>query len=493
MNNSLDLAPEAFADLLNKSSELVLNKFSDLEGQKAFHNHPQKEIERWFDEPLPREGMDDHELLDLVKEKVLDTATNNLGPYMYAYVMAGGSQMSIIADKLTSTINQNVGKWHLAPAMSEIEKRVIQWAGEMMNYDQNAKGVLVSGGSAANLTGLTVARNVFFEKNEIRKKGLFGLKPFTAYASSEVHSCLDKSMDELGIGTDHLRKIPVNEDFTINLDALEEAIKADLENGFTPFCIIGSAGTVNTGAIDDLEALADLAKKYQLWFHIDGAYGALASSLDSIKDHYKGIELADSLAVDFHKWMYQSFEAGCLLVKDWETLKRTYFKKASYLDASLEDSDRLNFNEHYFQLSRSGKALKIWMSIKSYGIERIKQMIQKDIDLTRYLAKLVVASEDFELKSKSELGVVCFRYVKDLHSEDEINSFNKRLIPALEEDGRVFITGTTLNEQFVIRACLINHRMHEGTVDHLVKVIREVAAGLIENKSVKEDAETNSA
>ncbi len=489
MNNSLDLTPEAFADLLDKSSELVLSKFSDLENQKAFHNYPQQEIESWFDEPLPQDGMDDQELLELVKEKVLDTATNNLGPYMYAYVMAGGSQMSIIADKLTSTINQNVGKWHLAPAISEIEKRVIQWAGEMMNYDQNAKGVLVSGGSAANLTGLTVARNVFFEKNEVRKKGLFGLNPFTAYASSEVHSCVDKSMDELGIGTDHLRKISVNEDFTINLEALEAAIKVDLENGFTPFCIIGTAGTVNTGAIDDLESLATLAKKYELWFHIDGAYGGLASSLDSLKNQYKGIELADSLAIDFHKWLYQSFEAGCLLVKNWETLRRTYFKKASYLDASLEDSDRLNFNEHYFQLSRSGKALKIWMSIKSYGINRIKQMIQKDIDLTQYLAKLVVASDDFELISQSELAVACFRYVKDLNSEDEINGFNRRLIPALENDGRIFITGTTLNDQFVIRACLINHRMHEGTVDYLVKVIREVASTI----AINEDAETSSA
>ncbi len=477
-DNSLDLDSKAFARLLDRSSELVLNKFSNLESQKAFHDFPQKEIEHWFDEPLPKNGIDDFELLNFVKEKVLDTATNNLGPYMYAYVMAGGSQMSIIADKLASTINQNVGKWHLAPALSEIEKRVVQWAGQMMYYSSDAKGVLVSGGSAANLTGLTVARNVFFEKEEIRKKGLFGLKPFTAYASTEIHSCIDKSIDELGIGTDHLRKIQVNEDFTINLSALEETIKGDIDSGFTPFCIIGSAGTVNTGAIDDLEGLAAIAEKYQLWFHIDGAYGGLASTLDSVRDHYSGIEKADSLAVDFHKWLYQSFEAGCLLVKDWETLRRTYFKKASYLDTSLEEIGRLDFNEHYFQLSRSGKALKIWMSIKSYGIERIKRMIQKDIDLTHYLADQIEASEDFQLMSKSELAVTCFRYVKDLDSELEIEHFNQQLIPALEKDGRVFITGTKLNGQFVIRACLINHRMHEGTVDYLIEVIRDVAAAM---------------
>lgn len=474
-NKSLDLAPAQFAELLNKSSELVLNKFSNLEEQKAFHDFSPKEIESWFDESLPQEGMDDMELLDFVKEKILDTATNNLGPYMYAYVMAGGSQMSIVGDTLASTINQNVGKWHLAPAISELEKRVIQWTGEMMDFSPHATGVLVSGGSAANLTGLTVARNIFFEKNDVRKKGLFGLKPFTTYASSEVHSCVDKSLDELGIGTDHLRKVEVNDDFTINLQALEETIEEDIKNGFTPFCIVGTAGTVNTGAIDDLEGLAAISKKYDLWFHIDGAYGGLASSLDSIKDKYKGIDLADSLAIDFHKWLYQSFEAGCLLVKDWETLRRSYFKKASYLDTGLEDEGRLNFNEHYFQLSRSAKALKIWMSIKSYGIKRIKEMIQKDIDLTHYLADQIEASEDFELSSKSSLAVACFRYTKGLNTEAEIEKVNQQLIPALEKDGRVFITGTKLNDQFVIRACLINHRMHEGTVDYLLNVIRDVA------------------
>ena len=488
MNNSLDLTPDKFADLLDKSSALVLEKFSNPEEQKAFHYFPQKEIEGWFDEPLPQEGTNNFELLQFVKEKVLDTATNNLGPYLYAYVHAGGTQMSIVAEKLASTINQNGGKWHLSPVISEMEKRVIQWAGDMIHYSSEAGGVLVSGGSAANLAGLTVARNVFFEKKEVRKKGLFGLKPFIAYASSEVHSCVDKSMDELGIGTDHLRKIRVNEDFTIDLKALDEAIKTDLENGFTPFCVIGNAGTVNTGAIDNLDALSAIARKYNLWFHIDGAYGGLAGSLDSIRNHYKGMELADSLAIDFHKWLYQPFEAGCLLVKDWETLRKTYFKKASYLNDSLEESGRLDFNEHYFQLSRSGKALKIWMSIKSYGIQRIKQMIQKDIDLTHYLADQLATSQDLELVTKSNLSVACFRYIKDLKSEEEINQFNKKLIPALEKDGRVFITGTTINDQFVIRACLINHRMHEGTVDYLVKVIREVASTI----SIEEDADPDS-
>jgi glutamate/tyrosine decarboxylase-like PLP-dependent enzyme len=479
MNNTLDFSPEQFEKLLNKTSELVINQLSNLEEKKAYHYYPQKEVESWFAESLPQEGMSPEEVLDLFKEKVMDTSTHNIGPYMYAYVMAGGSQMSILAEKLTATINQNVGKWHLGPAVSEIEKRVVQWAGELTTFGKECGGVMVSGGSAANLAGLTVARNIFFEKQKIREKGLFSMQPFTVYASTEVHGCVDKSMEELGIGTDQLRKIKVNEDFTINLEALKETIEADKTAGFTPFCLVGTAGTVNTGAIDDLTTLAVIAKEQDMWFHIDGAYGGLPACLNSIQKEYQGIELADSLALDFHKWMYQTFEAGCLLVRDFSILQRTYYKQASYLDTRLEEQGRTNFNEHYFQLTRNAKAVKVWMSLKTHGMQKFRAMIQKDIDLAHYLGDQVEKAEDFELKSTSHLAVTCFRYTNGLTDEKAIDELNRKLIPALEKDGRVFITGTTLNNQFVIRACLINHRMHEGTVDYLMKVVREVGKGLV--------------
>lgn len=479
MNNSLDFSQEHFAQLLDKTSDMVINQLSDLEQKKAYHFFPQKEVEGWFDEGVPQDEIPPEAVLDLFKELVMDTATNNLGPYMYAYVMAGGSQMSLLAEKLTATINQNVGKWHLGPAVSEIEKRVVQWTGELTHFGENCGGVMVSGGSAANLAGLTVARNIFFEKEKIREKGLFGMKPFTVYASTEVHGCVDKSLMELGIGSDHLRKIKVNEDFTINLEALEEAIEKDKKAGYTPFCIVGNAGTVNTGAIDDLTALAAIARENDMWFHIDGAYGGLPACLSSIKEAYRGIELADSLALDFHKWMYQTFEAGCLLVKDFSILQRTYHKQASYLDTSLEEQGRTNFNEHYFQLSRNAKAVKVWMSMKTYGMKKLRVMIQKDIDLAHYLADQVQKADDFELMSTSHLAITCFRFTNGLTDEKEIDALNRKLIPALEKDGRVFITGTTLHNKFVIRACLINHRMHEGTVDYLMKVVREVGEGLV--------------
>lgn len=476
MESTLDFSPEHFKNLLDKTTELVLNQFDNINELDGYNDFPQSEVESWFNEPLPHHGMDVSDLLKMVQEKVLKTATGNLGPHMYAYVMSGGNQTAILAEKLATTINQNQTKWHLAPALNEIEKRVVSWTAELLGFPKDSGGVLVSGGSAANLTGMTVGRNIFFENQNIRKTGLFNQKPFVVYASEEVHSCVDKSVELLGIGTNHLRKITTDSEFKINLDELEVTIKTDIENGLQPFCLIGNAGTVNTGAIDDLNALADIAEKYKLWYHIDGAYGALAGILDSLKDYYRGMERGDSIAIDFHKWLYVPFEGGCTLVRSWDKLRRTYFKKAAYLDTELaNDGNRMEFNEHYFQLSRNSKAFKVWMTIKAYGMDRIREMIQKDIDLTNYLNDLVLESDDFELVADSKLAVSCFRYVGKMNSKDEIDDFNKRLMPELEKDGRVFIMGTTLKGEYAIRACLINHRKTKETTAYLLEVIRDVA------------------
>ncbi len=477
MNHTLDYTLSEFEEILQKTSEIILDQYNHIESQKGFCSYSQEEVESWFDEPLPLSGMDSLQLLKQTKEKVIVTATGNLGLNMYAYVMAGGNQISSVADLLTSVINQNATKWHLAPAMTEIEKRVVKWTAEMIGYTPEAGGAMVSGGSAATLAGLTVARNIFFKKLEINKNGLFGQKPFTVYCSKETHNSTDKSIALLGIGTKHIRKIDTNADFTINLKALEAQIVEDKKQDFTPFCIVGNAGTVNTGAIDDLLSLSQIAKKYDMWFHVDGAYGGLVSSLPTIKNYYVGMENADSIALDFHKWLYQPFEIGCVLVRNWSLLRETYFKQADYLDTQLEQkTDRLEFNEHYFQLSRNAKAFKVWMSVKAYGFTKIQEMMQKDIDLADYLIHLIEESSDFELQSAAHLSIVCFRYIGKCTTEKEIVEINQKLIPALEADGSVFITGTKLNNIFVLRACIINHRKQTTAIDYLLETIRNVAS-----------------
>lgn len=477
MDNSLDYSTEEFSKILTVTAELLLEQYQNGNRPTNPFGFSQKDYESLFAESLPLSGMDSMQLLKEVKEKVLDTSVRNLGENMYGYVVSGGNQMSTIADLIASTINQNVAKWHLAPAITEIEKRVIRWSSEIINYVPSAGGALVSGGSAANLAGLTVARNFFFRHLRVNKNGLFGQQPFRVYCSKETHNCVDKSVSLLGIGTDNLIKIPTNKDFTIDLTALENQINQDIGKGFTPFCIIGNAGTVNTGAIDDLSALSVIAGKYRVWFHVDGAYGGVASSLPTLKSKYVGMEKADSIALDFHKWLYQPFEIGCVMVKSWDILRKTYFKQADYLSSTISEqkSERLEINEHHFQLSRNAKALKVWMSIKAYGFTKIQEMIQKDIDLTHYLAKLIMESDDFELKSVSDLAIICFRFKGDIETEEGIIAMNQKLIPELETDGRVFITGTKLNGEFVLRACLINHRKQKSSVHFLLDTIRDVA------------------
>lgn len=477
MNKTLDFSHEEFQDILQKTSDLILEQYRNIDSQKGYNAPAQPEVESWFDEPLPLSGMDIEPLFEEMQAKVIDSATGNLGLNMYAYVMSGGNQISTVAELILSTVNQNNARWHLAPAMAEIEKRVINWAAEMVDFAPSAGGGITSGGSEANLVGLTVARNIFFKKFDIKQNGLFGLKPFTVYCSVETHNCIDKSIALLGIGAKHIRKVPVNADFKINLEALEKQILEDKNAGFEPFCIVGNAGTINTGAIDDFNGLSAIAQKHEMWFHIDGAYGGLLSSLPSVKKHYAGLEKADSVALDFHKWLYQPFEIGCVLVRNWGIMQETYFKSADYLSSNATQTDtRLNFNEHYFHLSRNAKAFKVWLSVKAYGFNRIQDMQQKDLDLTHYLTDLIQNSSDFELKSKSHLAVVCFQYKGKMVDNDEIIAFNQRLIPALETDGRVFITGTKLNNEFVIRACLINHRKQKAAVEYLLEVIRDVAA-----------------
>jgi len=470
----LDFDNKAFSEALKQTCALVEKQYADMYSAPAYQAFPVNEVRSRFAEPLPELGMNYSDLLVEIDDKVLQTKTNNLGPHMYGYVMAGGTQVSSMAELLSATVNQNMGKWHLGSAMNEMEQRVIQWGADFIGYRQHTKEEI--GGSAANLTGLTVARNLYFEKFNIRETGLFGHKPFIVYGSNETHGCMDKSIELLGIGTNNYRKIETNADYSINLEALKEQIVKDMAAGYQPFCIVGNAGTVNTGAIDDLDALADISKKYDLWFHIDGAYGGLVASLDSHKVLYKGLERADSVAVDFHKWLYQPFEAGCTLVKNWEQLKRTYYKRASYLALDVKEEGRIDFNEHHFQLSRNTKAFKVWMSFKAYGAQAFREMIAKDIKLTQYLAEQVKQASDFVLFNKPQLSAVCFQYVGDgSMDKEELNAFNHRLVNTLEQDGRVFIPGSQLLGQTVIRACLINHRKQAKHVDYLLSVIREVA------------------
>jgi glutamate/tyrosine decarboxylase-like PLP-dependent enzyme len=285
-------------------------------------------------------------------------------------------------------------------------------------------------------------------------------------------------MELLGMGRNQLRKIPVGSDYRIRVEALEETIKADRAAGLQPFCVIGNAGTVNTGAVDPLDALAEVAVRHNLWFHVDGAYGAFAALVPEYRPLFAGIERADSLAVDPHKWLNIPFEAGCVLVRDWTDLTDTFSLIPPYLRAAT--GDRLNLVNCGFELTRTSRGIKVWLGLQQYGVERYTQLIANHLVLTRHLAAWVEEADDFEIMSEPSLSICCFRFVPpDPEQRTEaveayLNKLNQAIELALAEDGRALVSGTELQGRRVLRICIVNHRVTRTGVEETLVLLREL-------------------
>ncbi|MGE5139688.1 MAG: pyridoxal phosphate-dependent decarboxylase family protein, partial [Rudaea sp.] len=393
------------------------------------------------------------------------------------------------AEMLAAGLNPNLGGGdHVA---NYVERQVIDWCKEMVGYPMDASGLLVSGGSVANLLGLAVARNdrAGFD---VRKQGLQGAaRRMVLYASREAHSSIDKAVELMGLGLDALRSIPVNAEYQIDLQALERAIAEDRAAGHAPFCVVGNAGTVNTGAIDDLEALADLCAREGLWFHVDGAFGALAAVSPELRPLVKGMERADSLAFDLHKWMYMPMEVGCTLVRSELAHLRTFSTTPDYLAhgaAGLMGGTHHWFNEYGIQLSRGFRALKVWMSIKEHGIDKYGRVIRQNVEQARYLARLVQASPDLELLAPVPLNIVCFRYRVEGLDEEALNALNQELLVRLHESGIAAPSYTMIEGKYALRAAITNQRSRFEDFDIMIEAVRRLgrelaASGVSEAKA----------
>ncbi|WP_299436428.1 pyridoxal-dependent decarboxylase [uncultured Aquimarina sp.] len=479
IKTNLDQPITNFRSQLYQAANMVADMYSNIDNQKVYNNPNPQEIKDFFKESIPSDSSEVEDILSIIKKNVIPNSTIHYSPHFYPWVTSCASQASIIGDFLATALNVNATTWMNSAASSEIEKQVIEWIGQFCGYSNNASGVFLSGGSTANLTGIQVARRL--KSNiDISIDGLKEQSQFTVYASEETHYCIDKSIDALGIGKKHLRKIATLSDFTINVKELEAQIKEDLAFGYTPMCIVGNAGTVNTGAIDPLYQLAELCEKYDVWFHVDAAYGGCAANLEATKSSFKGLNQADSVAIDLHKWLFVPFEAGCILVKDKNHLKETFSVIPEYQKFDYNQELQVDFSEYSFQQSRNFKALKVWMNFKVYGQENLKQAIDGSIKVMNFLTVLIQKSNDFEFMA-SGLSIVCFRYIgndKKLNLE-EINNLNLKLVKLTETDKRVFIRETTLNRMVVLRACCTNFRREAKHVEYLIDVLRSLGNQLI--------------
>jgi len=476
----LDVTDRQFERWITQTGKLITEFYQEKDKSKVFAGKTPEEVQALLNEPLPSDPQNIEALLDEVGEKIFSTITNNVGPRYFGYITGGGNQVAVLAEMIKASLNQNNLKWHSSPASTEIERLVMRWVAEFIGYPTTSAGVLLSGGSVANFNCLAVARKIKSPVN-ISDEGLYGSKPMTVYVSEEGHSSFDKAMDMLGLGKNYLRKIPVDDEMRINIDQLENKIRSDKNSGVHPICVIGVAGTTNTGAVDDLEKLADVCERHDLWYHVDAAYGGPAARVEGVSEMFRGIELADSVVVNPHKWMYVPFEAGGVLVKNAEHLRTTFSTIPDYLKSDKQDTGRTDLMEYNLPLTKEFKALKVWMTLKAYGARRLRKEIAADIDKAKYLSQQVQEHPNMELMAPVPLSIACFRYNPGKLDTDALNTLNDRIIQDMEEDGRIFLTGTKIKGQTALRTCFINHRTTKEDIDYLLDVVDEVAGSCVMN------------
>lgn len=421
-------------------------------------------IRRQFQETLPQTGSELAEVHQVFMDAILPYAVGNTHPGFLGWVHGGGTVVGMLAEMLAGGLNANLGGRNQIPV--EVEREVIRWACTLFEFPESASGVLVTGTSMANYLAVLVARTRTLGVG-VRRSGLTGIEQrLVAYASEAVHGCIAQALDLAGIGMDALRKIPLNANYQLDIDLLEVAVKEDRRAGLLPFLIVGSAGTVDIGAVDDLDGLAEVAVRHKLWFHVDGAYGALAKLSKLLAPLLKGIERADSVAFDFHKWAQVPYDAGCLVVRSGALHYETFASPAAYLRREAQGLSAgspwpCDFGP---DLSRGFRALKVWFTLKVYGARKLAEVMENTCSLANYLGAAICSHPELELLAPVILNIVCFRF----KCVGDANALNACIVTALQESGVAAPSTTSLQGKLAIRVAIVNHRTRTEDLDVLL-------------------------
>ncbi len=475
---------ETFRQLSLAAVDLAETHLGGMRERRVYQPMTPEERRRVLEQALPDEGREPRAILDLFREAVLPHAMGNGHPRFFGWVNSPPMPLGVVADYLAAAMNPScAGGDHAA---IYVERAAVRWLMELVGFPAAGSiGLLVSGASVASIVALAAARQRIATAHgwDIRADGLQGPRPrLRLYVSAEGHSCLRKAAELLGLGASAIRTIPVDDACAMDVAALRDAIERDRRAGDLPFCVAASAGTVGTGAIDPLAAIADLCERERLWLHIDGAYGALGVLASGHAPRFAGIERADSLALDPHKWLSVPVECGCILVRDGALLRETFSLVPPYL--RTEEGKGFGglpwFSEYGVQQTRGFRALKLWMVLQHLGRRGVRALVERHIALAQRLAERVDAAPDLERLAPVSLSIVAFRCAPpSLRGDDaRLDALNKRVMEQVQADGAAFITNTMVRGRFALRACILHHATTEDDVAALVGVVRRTAASV---------------
>jgi aromatic-L-amino-acid/L-tryptophan decarboxylase len=472
-----------FREVGHQVVDLLSEYFSHIEEKRVFPEVEPRTVNQAFAEPLPLESSSSEAVLSELQKKLFPYCTNVGHPGYMGLITPSPNPVGVIADFICSAINQNVGAYSIGPSAVAMERRVVRWLTDLCGYDAKAGGNLTSGGMMANFIGLKVGRDAV-TGDVAQHDGINGR--WAVYASEERHVSVDKAVDCVGLGRNALRVLPTNEKFQVRIDALEEAIARDKKNGIRPMCIVGVFGTTNTGAVDDIRKLREIADREGMWLHADAAYGGgmLLSHQWSMRD--RGLELADSITIDPHKWFYAPLDAGAVLVKNHDRLTASFGIKPAYLTDELDHSnERYQYYVHGFEQSRRFRSLKVWMSFKRYGSRQIGDWIDNNVRQAKHLYDLVEKDPDFEPASEPPMSAICIRFKGGDLSEAESKALHAEVAQRVEQGGRFWMSTTELKGRTWFRINPVNFRTRREHMEELFQLLKSECEAVVSAKGVR--------
>ena len=473
-DNSIQIDKENFQkighQLIDDISDFI---FSIDEKPVTFNESPSQLQNILGNTALPENGIPATELIARVTDLLLNHSLFNGHPKFLGYITSSASPIGALADLLAASVNPNVGAHILSPMATEIEKQTIKWLAEFIGVSPSYGGILVSGGNMANFTAFLAARTAKAPKN-IKEDGLSSLsKTLTVYCSKTTHTWIEKAAILFGLGSNSIRWIQTDSFNKINTEVLKDTIKKDLENGLQPIMVIGTAGDVSTGVVDNLKEISTICKAFDLWFHIDGAYGVPAAIIPGLRNLFEGISEADSIALDPHKWLYSPLEAGCTLVKNPQHLIDTFSSHPDYYNfGNTEGETAQNYYEFGMQNSRGFRALKVWLTLQQVGLNGYQKLISEDIELSELLFNLTEKHPELEAVSQN-LSITTFRYIPLDHKKDSdyLNTLNEELLNKLQTSGELFISNAIVRDMYCLRACIVNFRTTKKDIKEITEII----------------------